>query len=126
MTFNSASADAEDTLMRHVRDAALEGGRAALEELRRNPIVIPEWLDQKTAARYCGFSEQFFNDVCTEGRGPQFVRAGTRVRYRRAWLDAWMENGAHGGNVMTDASTIPFTFASRVKQVSTRPCDERR
>lgn len=98
MALDSMSAEADDTVIRQVREAALEGGRAALEELRRHPIVIAEWLDQKSAARYCGFSEQFFNHVCTDGRGPRFVRAGTRVRYRRAWLDAWMENGAHTGS----------------------------
>ena len=99
MALDLKSAPADDSVTTLLRNLIRETRKEDFEELRRNPIVIPEWLDQKTAARYCGFSEQFFNEVCTDGRGPRSVRAGTRVRYRRAWLDAWMENGAHAGGV---------------------------
>jgi hypothetical protein len=64
-----------------------------IEAIRRGDIVIAEYLNQHNAARYCGYSEQFFNKVCRAGNGPRHVKLGTRWRTRRAWLDQWMEAG---------------------------------
>lgn len=61
--------------------------------IRRSDIVAVEYINQQSAAHYCGYSEQFFNKVCRAGNGPRHVMVGTRWRSRRAWLDQWMESG---------------------------------
>jgi hypothetical protein len=92
------TAAVDDGLARVLRDAALQGARLALDEQRRDPIILPEFLNQQQAARFCGWSEVFFNETCKAGKGPRCVRVGSKVRYRPAWLIAWMEAGAHAPN----------------------------
>jgi hypothetical protein len=70
-----------------------------IEAISRGDIVVPEYINQRNAARYCGYSEQFFNKVCRTGNGPRHVKVGARWRTRRAWLDQWMEaGGPHGSH----------------------------
>jgi hypothetical protein len=73
-------------------DAAIVASKV-IEAIRRGDIVVTEYINQQSAARYCGYSEQFFNKVCRAGNGPRHVMVGTRWRTRRAWLDQWMESG---------------------------------
>jgi hypothetical protein len=41
-----------------LRECAAKAVDALLAELRRRPIVQPEWLSLQEAAIYCGYSEQ--------------------------------------------------------------------
>lgn len=90
-----------ETITKIVREAgavnAMIVAREMTEAIRHADIIATEYLNQQKAARYCGYSEQFFNKVCRAGNGPRHVRVGTRWRSRRAWLDQWMEcGGPHG------------------------------
>jgi hypothetical protein len=77
------------TIERSAKIAAHE----VIEAIRRGDIVVTEYLNQQRAARYCGYSEPFFNKVCRAGRGPRHVMVGRRWRTRRTWLQHWMESG---------------------------------
>jgi hypothetical protein len=67
--------------------------REVMEVLQGSNMVLAEFINQKSSARYCGYSKQFFNKVCRAGNGPRHVMVGTRWRSRRVWLDEWMERG---------------------------------
>jgi hypothetical protein len=94
MALDSETDDSVSTLMRKL---IRETREQDYDEIGRKTVIAPEWLNQSNAARYCGWSVQSFNEWSNTGKGPRFVRAGTKVRYKRAWLDEWMENGAHAG-----------------------------
>jgi hypothetical protein len=85
------------------REAAGIGARVAAREvidaLGRGTFVAPEFLNQKNAAAYCGYSEQFFNKACRAGNGPRHVKVGTRWRTRRIGLEKYMESGGPHGEV---------------------------
>jgi len=86
-------ADSEPISTAQIRRDAETIARAVMESISRGDIVTVEYINQQSAARYCGFSEQYFNKLCRTGQGPRHLRIGTRWRSRRAWLDEWMEAG---------------------------------
>jgi hypothetical protein len=51
-------------------------------------------LDPKGAAVYLGLAVLTLADLRCKGGGPVFTRAGRLIRYRKAWLDAWLESRA--------------------------------
>jgi len=59
--------------------AVLQGECAAITvdalvaELRRRPIMQPEWLSLQETAVYCGYSEQQFSDFVRSGIAPQSI-----------------------------------------------------
>jgi predicted DNA-binding transcriptional regulator AlpA len=63
--------------------AAVAEAHLSLETILRN-LSVPE------AARYTGLSEAFLNRLRSSGGGPRFVKAGARVIYRVADIDAWL------------------------------------
>jgi hypothetical protein len=75
-----------------------------IQAIRRGDILVTEYLNQQSAARYCGYSAQFFNKACRSGKGPRHVMVGTRWRTRRAWLDRWMETGGPHGSIIKEQS----------------------
>ncbi len=85
--------DSELDPITQIERAARIAAREVIEAVSHGDIVFTEYLNQQNAARYCGYSKQFFNKVCRTGNGPQHVKLGTRWRTRRAWLDQWMVSG---------------------------------
>jgi len=51
----------------------------------------PRYLDNKQAATYVGLSPHTLNRMRVTGEGPLYAKAGRRVLYDRADLDAWIE-----------------------------------
>jgi hypothetical protein len=49
-------------------------------------------LDPKAAAAYLGLAVLSLADMRCRGVGPIFSRAGRLIRYRKSWLDAWIES----------------------------------
>lgn len=50
---------------------------------------MDDLMDTKQAARYLGLS---YSTLCTwrsTGRGPWFIKAGSRVVYRKSDIDVW-------------------------------------
>ncbi|HSY55084.1 MAG TPA: hypothetical protein VK834_01395 [Bradyrhizobium sp.] len=50
-----------------MREPAAATADTVLAELRRRPIVHPEWLSLQGAASYTGYSEQQFSDFVKRG-----------------------------------------------------------
>jgi hypothetical protein len=61
--------------------------------LRTFPHPHVEWLTTEQAARYTNFSTQHLEIARhrADGSGPHFVKHPKSVRYKREWLDDWME-----------------------------------
>ena len=61
-----------------------------LAEVRRRPIVHPEWLPLQDAAAYTGYSEQHFSDFVKRGVAPKSVLFSRNARrFQRSDVDAW-------------------------------------
>jgi hypothetical protein len=52
---------------------------------------LPEWMTPKQAAEYIGRTVKALSHLRAVTRGPRFSKVGKIVRYRRADLDAWLE-----------------------------------
>jgi excisionase family DNA binding protein len=76
------------------RNAASMGGGASA-----SPSHEARWLSAKEAADYLGVSTRTVYECCRAGL--RHVRIsdtpGGVLRFRRTWLDAWMESRAIGG-----------------------------
>ena len=48
-------------------------------------------LSNADAAAYLGISPKTLNDWRSAGRGPNYLKLGTLVRYRQSELDAFLE-----------------------------------
>lgn len=51
------------------------------------------WLTKKEAAHYCRMSEATFDLHFAKAKGKtlRYHRADTKIRFKSAWLDSWME-----------------------------------
>jgi predicted DNA-binding transcriptional regulator AlpA len=77
-----------------LRECAARTVDAVLAELRRRPIVQPEWLSLQEAAIYCGYSEQQFSDFVKRGIAPPSVLFSRNARrFKRSAVDAWCAAG---------------------------------
>ena len=77
-----------------LRECAAKTVDALLAELRRRPIVQPEWLSLQEAAIYCGYSEQQFSDFVKRGIAPTSVLFSRNARrFKRSDVDAWCAAG---------------------------------
>lgn len=52
--------------------------------------ITPPWLDPKGAATYTGFSVATLATWRSVGGGPAYCKAGSRIRYELAALNAWV------------------------------------
>jgi hypothetical protein len=65
-----------------------------IAELRRRPIVQPEWLSLQETATYCGYSEQQFSDFVKRRVAPPSVLFSRNARrFKRTHVDAWCASG---------------------------------
>ncbi|WP_342316685.1 helix-turn-helix domain-containing protein [Lysobacter sp. FW306-1B-D06B] len=55
--------------------------------------AVADRLSVENAARHLGLSASTLNKMRSEGRGPRYMRLGSRVFYRRQDLDAYVEAG---------------------------------
>jgi predicted DNA-binding transcriptional regulator AlpA len=80
----------DDTLAALMRETAAATVDTVLAELRRRPIVQPEWLSLQDAAAYTGYSEQQFSDFVKRGVAPKSVLFSRNARrFKRSDVDAW-------------------------------------
>jgi len=93
-----------------LRETAAATAQTVLAELRRRPIVHPEWLSLQDAATYTGYSEQQFSEFVKRGIAPKSVLFSRNARrFKRSDLDAWC---AAGG---------PSAYASKGEPNAVRP-----
>ena len=52
------------------------------------------WLFKPAAARYAGYSYDYFRTLIREDRGPRFIiDANGKWKTRSSWVDDWMVEG---------------------------------
>ena len=77
-----------------LRETAAATAQTFVAELRRRPIVRPEWLSLQDAVTYTGYSEQQFSDFVKRGIAPKSVLFSRNARrFKRSDLDAWCAAG---------------------------------
>lgn len=54
-----------------------------------SPATSPTWLSTAEAAKHLGLGKSTMEIWRMKGEGPPFTKAGGRVRYNLAALDAW-------------------------------------
>jgi predicted DNA-binding transcriptional regulator AlpA len=84
----------ETTLASVMRQTASNTVAVVLAELRRRPIIHPEWLSLQDAAIYTGYSEQQFSEFVKRGIAPPSVLFSRNARrFKRSDVDAWCAAG---------------------------------
>ncbi len=77
-----------------LREFAAKTVDVLVAELRRRPIVQPEWLSLQETARYCGYSEQQFCDFVKRGIAPRSILFSRNARrFKRSEVDTWCAAG---------------------------------
>jgi predicted DNA-binding transcriptional regulator AlpA len=77
-----------------LRECAARTVDTLISELRRRPILQPEWLSLQETAVYCGYSEQQFSDFVKRGIAPRSVLFSRNARrFKRADIDRWCAAG---------------------------------
>src|SRR5947209_6269683 len=94
MRSNTVTTSGDTPLAALMRETAAATVDTVLAELRRRPIVRPEWLSLQDAAAYTGYSEQQFSDFVKRGVAPKSVLFSRNARrFKRSDLDAWCAAG---------------------------------
>jgi len=94
MRADANAADGDTPLAALMRGTAAASVDTILAELRRRPIVHPEWLSLQAAAAYTGYSEQQFSDFVKRGVAPKSVLFSRNARhFKRGDVDAWCAAG---------------------------------
>ena len=57
------------------------------EQRSDDAVLLPE-----AASAYIGLSVQTLAKMRLDGRGPRFVKLGSRVGYRRSSIESWLES----------------------------------
>lgn len=77
-----------------LRECAAKTVAVLVAELRRRPIVQPEWLSLQETAHYTGYSEQQFSDFVKRRIAPRSVLFSRNARrFKRTDVDAWCAAG---------------------------------
>jgi hypothetical protein len=94
MRADASVANGDTPLAALMRETAAATVDTVLAELRRHPIVHPEWLSLQDAAAYTGYSEQQFSEFVKRGIAPKSVLFSRNARrFKRSDLDAWCAAG---------------------------------
>jgi predicted DNA-binding transcriptional regulator AlpA len=94
MRADAKVADGDTPIAALVRETAAATVDAVLAELRRRPIVYPEWLSLQDTAAYTGYSEQQFSEFVKRGIAPKSVLFSRNARrFKRSDVDAWCAAG---------------------------------
>ena len=94
MRTDASVANGDTALAALMRETAAATVDTVLAELRRRPIVQPEWLSLQDAAAYTGYSEQQFSDFVKRGVAPKSVLFSRNARrFKRSDIDAWCAAG---------------------------------
>jgi hypothetical protein len=72
----------------------LSTGSSKYERARSGPQPAspPRYLDVRETAAYWHLSPGFMAKLRVDGSGPRFIKAGGKVLYDRADLDAWLHS----------------------------------
>jgi Helix-turn-helix domain len=73
--------------------AAGAGFRPPGQNSATAPVRLP-WLTTEAAAEEIGISPRTLERKRADGSGPRYAKAGHAVRYRRDWIDDWLEKNS--------------------------------
>jgi hypothetical protein len=94
MGSNPSVVNGDAVLTALMRETAAATVDTVLAELRRRPIVHPEWLSMQDAAAYTGYSEQQFSEFVKGGVAHKSVLFSRNARhFKRSDIDAWCAAG---------------------------------
>jgi predicted DNA-binding transcriptional regulator AlpA len=94
MRADASVANGDTPLTALMRETAAATVDTVLAELRRRPMVQPEWLSLQDAAAYTGYSEQQFSEFVKRGIAPKSVLFSRNARrFKRSDVDAWCAAG---------------------------------
>ena len=94
MRTDASVANGDTPLTALMRETAAATVDTVLAELRRRPIVHPEWLSLQDAAAYTGYSEQQFSEFVKRRIAPKSVLFSRNARrFKRSDVDAWCAAG---------------------------------
>jgi predicted DNA-binding transcriptional regulator AlpA len=94
MRSNPITTSGDTPLAALMRETAAATVDTVLAELRRRPVVHPEWLSLQDAAAYTGYSEQQFSDFVKRDVAPKSVLFSRNARrFKRSDRDAWCAAG---------------------------------
>jgi predicted DNA-binding transcriptional regulator AlpA len=81
-------------LMARVADA---GSKPPSKVKITAPPIVTEYMTTQEVAAYLKLSRQFLEGARYrgDGSGPDYIKLGRAVRYRRSVLDAWMSANIH-------------------------------
>ena len=54
---------------------------------------LPDLVSRKQLAQYLGMTEPALSMMASRGSGPPYLRLGRSIRYRRADVIAWLDQG---------------------------------
>src|ERR1700693_6189191 len=94
MRADASVANGDTPLAALMRETAAATVDTVLAELRRRPIVDPEWLSLQDAAVYTSYSAQQFSEFVQRGAGPKSILFSRNARrFKRSDVDAWCAAG---------------------------------
>ena len=77
-----------------MRECAAKTVDTVLAELRRRPLIQPEWLSLQECAVYTGYSEQQMSDFVRRGIAPKSILFSRNARrFKRSDVDGWCTGG---------------------------------
>jgi predicted DNA-binding transcriptional regulator AlpA len=81
--------------MSRIQPQDIEAAQARLASA--TPAVPDALLTPPTCAAYLGLSVLTLADFRCRGVGPNFIKCGASVRYRRSAVEAWLESRTRKG-----------------------------
>jgi predicted DNA-binding transcriptional regulator AlpA len=77
-----------------IREVASKTAAAVIDQIRRAPVIEPEYLSQQEAAVFLGYSEAQLCEFARRGIAPKSISfSRSAKRYRRADLIEWASSG---------------------------------
>lgn len=95
MTCTKPVAIGDDTPITVImRECAAKTVDMVLAELRRRPLIQPEWLSLQECAAYTGYSEQQMSGFVRRGIAPRSILFSRNARrFKRSEVDTWAAAG---------------------------------
>ena len=70
--------------------------KPTVQAAQANPT--DDWLTPRKLAEYLEVTEEALEQMRRHGTGPKFAKCGRLVRYRKSWIDLWLESRSFKSN----------------------------
>ena len=65
--------------------------RNAIRDELASKLETSDKMTKAEAAEYLGLKPSTLSKWITDGKGPKYLKAGSRVYYRKEWLDEYLD-----------------------------------